>query len=101
MRLLSTGALGLTSALLLAWGCHSNDVMHGTGGGQGGSGGSGGSGATGGSGGAGGVGGLGGNGGTGGTGGDNCGEQQFMLQKGTPDLLIVQDISGSMKWGED
>jgi hypothetical protein len=101
MRLLSTGALGLTSALLLAWGCHSNDVMHGTGGGQGGSGGSGGSGASGGSGGSGGVGGVGGNGGTGGTGGDNCGEQQFMLQKGTPDLLIVQDISGSMNWGED
>jgi hypothetical protein len=52
----------------------------------------------GGTGGSGGSGGGGGNGsGDGGTGGDNCGVQNFMLVKGgTPDLLIVQDKSGSM-----
>src|SRR6185312_984154 len=45
-------------------------------------------------------GGTGGNGGTGGSGGsgdNNCGEMNFNLMKGgTPDLLIVQDRSGSM-----
>jgi hypothetical protein len=85
--------------LLLAWGCHNTDVNHGTGGNGGMGGAAGGAGGAGGGGG--GAGGSGGIGGAGGSGGDNCGEQQFMLQKGTPDLLIVQDISGSMAWGED
>jgi hypothetical protein len=84
--------------LFLASACHSTDVNHGSGGNgspDGGGGGAGGSGT-------GGVGGTGGTGGGGGSGGgDNCGEQKFELQKGTPDLLILQDISGSMNFDED
>jgi hypothetical protein len=94
------GALVLTSSLFLA--CSSTDVQHGQGGGPGtggvGNGGNGGAGngGNGGNSGGGGNGGSTGGGGTGGSGG-NCGVLNFMLTKsGTPDLLIVQDISGSM-----
>ena len=75
------------------------EVTTGSGGSGGASGGAGG--ATGGAGGA--TGGAGGNGtggaagsATGGTGGNNCGVQTFALQRRPPDVLIVQDKSGSM-----
>ncbi|MDB4965816.1 MAG: hypothetical protein JWN44_1505 [Myxococcales bacterium] len=76
-------------------GCGSPNINHGGTGGSGGTGGGGGSG-TGGNGGTGGSGGGGSGGGGGGT-GNNCGVQDFMLTKGgTPDLLLIQDRSGSM-----
>ena len=34
--------------------------------------------------------------GTGGSGGNNCGVETFQLQRQPPDVLIVQDKSGSM-----
>lgn len=87
--------IALLGGLAVA-GCGAVDPKHcsGTNCATGGTGGTGG-GGTGGSGG----GGTGGTGGSGGGGSDNnCGVQDFMLQKGgTPDLLIVQDRSGSMK----
>lgn len=97
MRVFSPRVLTLASALLLA--CGDPAIHHGqtgdTPGDNGSTGGTGGSaGGTGGNGGTGGTGGTGGNGGT-----SNCGEQDFKLEKGgTPDLLIVQDRSGSMAW---
>ncbi len=82
--------LTLACGSLLA--CGSPSISHGPGG-------VGGNGNNGGSGGAGSGGRGGGSGGSGGgaDGGNNCGVQNFMLAKGgTPDLLIVQDRSGSM-----
>ena len=89
MRFPGIRVIALLGGLAIA-GCGASDIKHG-GGGSGGTGG-------GGNGGTGGSGGTGGTGGTGGGGSDNnCGVQNFMLQKGgTPDLLIVQDRSGSM-----
>jgi len=92
MRSLSIRVFALLGGLAVA-GCGAVDPKHcmGTNCATGGTGGTGG-GGTGGSGG-------GGTGGTGGGGGsdNNCGVQNFMLTKGgTPDLLIVQDRSGSM-----
>ena len=89
-----TCVFALASAFAVV-GCGSPNINHG----NGGSGGTGGGGA----GGAGGSGGTGGTGGTGGSGGggmsNNCGVMNFMLAKGgTPDLLIIQDRSGSMAW---
>jgi uncharacterized protein YegL len=82
------------AAALLVVGCGSPDINHGGGGGTGGTGGGTG---TGGNGGAGGAGGGGSGGGGGGGGGTNCGVEDFMLMKGgSPDLLIIQDRSGSM-----
>jgi hypothetical protein len=93
MRLPNIRVIALLSGLAVA-GCGASNISHG-----GGSGGTGG----GGNGGTGGSGGTGGTGGTGGGGGDNnCGVQNFMLTKGgTPDLLLVQDRSGSMAWSID
>src|SRR5262249_15646370 len=71
---------------LMLGGCGA-DIVRGSGGASGGSGG-----ATGGSSG----GGTGGTRGAGGTRGMNCGVQTFMLQRRPPDVLIVQDKSGSM-----
>jgi len=87
MRFPGIRVIALLGGLAIA-GCGASDIKHGGGG----------SGGTGGGGGTGGSGGTGGTGGTGGGGSDNnCGVQNFMLQKGgTPDLLIVQDRSGSM-----
>ncbi|MCU1281079.1 MAG: hypothetical protein JWM53_4625, partial [bacterium] len=89
MRFPSIRVIALFGGLAIA-GCGASNIQHG-GAGSGGTGG-------------GGSGGTGGNGGTGGTGGgggggsdNNCGVQNFMLTKGgTPDLLLVQDRSGSM-----
>jgi hypothetical protein len=93
MRSLSIRVIALVGGLAVA-GCGAVDPKHcmGTNCATGGTGGTGG----------GGTGGTGGGGGTGGTGGgggsdNNCGVQNFTLSKGgTPDLLIVQDRSGSM-----
>ncbi len=92
MRLPNIRVIALLGGLAIA-GCGTSDIKHGSGGNGGtGGGGNGGSGG-GGSGGSGG----GGSGGSGGGGGPNCGVQNFTLNKGgTPDLLIVQDRSGSM-----
>jgi hypothetical protein len=97
-RSLTTGVLALTSSLFVLSACNPSTVQHGGGNGSNGNGN-----------GVGGVGSGGGNGSGSGSGsgsGDggaspNCGVQNFMLQKGTPDLLIVQDISGSMNWDEN
>ena len=92
MRFPSIRVFALVSGLAVA-GCGAVDPKHciGTNCATGGNGGTGG-GGTGGSGG-------GGTGGSGGGGSDNnCGVQNFMLTKGgTPDLLLVQDRSGSMR----
>jgi hypothetical protein len=97
MRFLSnTRALTLAAVALLA--CSSDPINHGPGNGNNGNGGGGGGGggSAGGGGGGGGGGGSAGGGGGGG-GGNNCGTQNFMLMKGgSPDLLIIQDRSGSM-----
>jgi hypothetical protein len=91
MRLPNIRVIALLSGLAVA-GCGASNISHG-GGGTGGTGG-------------GGSGGTGGNGGTGGSGGggsdNNCGVQNFTLTKGgTPDLLLIQDRSGSMAWSID
>ena len=91
MRFPSIRVIALLGGLAVA-GCGASNINHG-GGGTGGTGG-GGTGGTGG----------GGSGGTGGGGGSdpNCGVMNFMLTKGgTPDLLLVQDRSGSMAWAID
>jgi hypothetical protein len=98
-RTLTTAFIVSLSAAL---GCSNPTINHGNGGGAGGTGGGvGGTGGSAGSGG-GGSGGSGGGGGSGGMsggpdGGNNCGVQNFMLNKtGTPDLIIIQDRSESM-----
>ncbi len=96
MRFPSIRVFALLSGLAVA-GCGAANINHcnGTGDCTGGNGGTGGGGGTGGTGGTGGGGGTGGSGGGGST---NCGTQNFNLMKGgTPDLLIVQDRSGSME----
>jgi hypothetical protein len=94
MHFPSIRVIALLSGFAVA-GCGAIDPKHCSGGTNCGTGGNGGSGGTGGSGGSGGTGGTGGGGGGGSD--NNCGVQNFMLQKGgTPDLLIVQDRSGSM-----
>jgi hypothetical protein len=90
MRFPSIRVIALLGGLAVA-GCGASDINHGGGGGTGGTGGGGTGGA--------GGGGTGGTGGSGGGGGitNDCGVMNFMLTKGgTPDLLIVQDRSGSM-----
>src|SRR5262249_43537062 len=97
-RLQLLGTVFLASALVLGCSPTEGQRVGGWRGGNRGNGGAGGSGGGGGggSGGAGGSGGSGGSGGGGG-GGDNCGVQNFDLVQGAiPDLLIVQDKSGSM-----
>ena len=97
MRLsLAIGVITLATGALV--GCGTPNISHGPGGTGGNGNGSGGGGTGGGSGGSGGTGGGGGSGGGGADGGmNNCGVQNFMLVKGgTPDLLIIQDRSGSM-----
>ncbi|HJZ87513.1 MAG TPA: vWA domain-containing protein [Polyangia bacterium] len=105
MRRATVSFLISASIALLGLGCGPTGTGSGSGGASGGgSGGRGGGGGTAGSGGgAGGSGGFGGSGGSGGGGGiDNspdamsCGMQDFTLQRLPPDLLIVQDKSGSM-----
>jgi von Willebrand factor type A domain len=96
MRVADIRVIALLGGLALV-GCGASNIDHGpggTGGNNGGGTGTGGGGGTSG----------GGTGGTGGGGGsdNNCGVQNFMLQKGgTPDLLLVQDRSGSMTWSID
>jgi hypothetical protein len=101
MRVAGIRVIALLGGLALV-GCGASGINHGPGtGGNGNNGGTGGSGG-GGTGGSGGGDGTGGSGGGGGGSGDNCGVQNFMLQKGgTPDLLLVQDRSGSMAWAID
>ena len=96
MRFPGIRVIALLGGLAVA-GCGAVDPKHcsGTNCATGGNGGTGG-GGTGGSGG----GGTGGSGGGGGV--NNCGVQNFMLTKGgTPDLLLIQDRSGSMTWSID